>query len=65
MEIVFKSEPPMMPNFISLAGIDYKMPVADLTEEQAAGYALLMQYEFIEHWKRKKANAKLKEPTNG
>jgi hypothetical protein len=53
MEVPFKPIPSTMPNFISFDGIDYKMPVAVLTERQACEYAALLQYEFIEHWKRK------------
>ena len=54
MEIVFKLKKPSLPNFILLEGVDYKIPVGRLTEEQALGYATFLMYEFFEHWKVKK-----------
>ncbi len=60
MEIKFNIVPPVMPESIQVQmpahpkqhGLDFnagKIPVADLTDEQAAEYAELMKQEFLKH----------------
>lgn len=68
MEIKFKLLPPMMPNFVRYEkparprqeGFDSKdqgIPIEEFTEQQAKEYAELMRDAFIEHWRKRKANA--------
>lgn len=64
MEKKFKMLPPMMPNFISYEvparprqeGFNpdaNKIPITDLSEEEAEAYGELMKQTFIEHWNKK------------
>lgn len=59
MEKKFKLQTPMMPNFILIEGITGmitdppKIPVEQLSEQEANEYAELMRVTFMEHWKKK------------
>lgn len=60
----FKLLPPTMPNFLFIempprprqegVSFDNKIPITDLSEQEATEYAELMKQAFINHWKNKK-----------
>jgi hypothetical protein len=63
MEKKFKLLPPMMPNYIFYempprlkqdgVTFDNKIPIIELSKEEAVQYAELMAQTFINHWQRK------------
>jgi len=60
----FKLLPPSMPNFISYEvpprprsdgiSFDNKIPVSDLSQQEAKAYSELMAEEFMKHWRKRK-----------
>jgi hypothetical protein len=61
MEKKIKMLPPLMPNFLPMAmaihtpgeGTLGRIPVGELSEEEAIEYGELMKQSFIEHWRKK------------
>lgn len=58
----FKMLPPMMPNFLPYeSGVDTtsagqsRVPVSNLTKEEATEYGELMKQAFIKHWEKKQS----------
>lgn len=54
----FQLRPPMMPNFISIAGLEADLPIEKLTESEANEFSDLMKLAFINHWRKKKSKLK-------
>jgi hypothetical protein len=63
MKKTFKIKPPIMPNYVQLEmppgkrqdGLQMdkgKIPISDLTREEAEEFGELMKQTFIKHWER-------------
>jgi hypothetical protein len=70
MEKTFKLRPPIMPNFITYEVPERskqdgfnpdanKIPITDLSREEAEAYGELMKQAFLEHWESQKTKRKL------